>query len=97
MERIGIAASRIAKGNIILYNIFVVLLTLLVSLLVLLICGTTIIIVLIVFDYVHRIIEVPELYRGGIAAWVTCMICLGTVIGLLALWTIGKNIKFRKK
>ena len=47
MERIGIAASKIAKGNLHLYNFYVVLLTLLFSFLVYFLTGSAIVFALV--------------------------------------------------
>ena len=100
MERIGIAASKIAKGNFFLYNFFVLLITFLFSLMIFLISGSFIVIALIVIAYMVSMTSVgtpPDLQRGWIPTMTICMKALAVVIGLLALCAISINIKFKKK
>ena len=97
MERIGIAASKIAKGNLFLYNFFVLLITLLFSLLVFLIAGSSIVLVLIIIAYMTSVGSPPDLQKGWIPTMTICMELLAIVIGLLALCAIAINIKFKKK
>ena len=52
MERIGIAASKMAKGNWLLYNFFVILIAFLCSLFLFVMVGATIIFALIILAYV---------------------------------------------
>ena len=96
MERIGIAASKIAKGSLFLYNFFVLLITFLFSLLVFFISGSTIVVVLVIIAYLTSPNMPPDLERGWIPTMVICMKVLAAIIGLLALFAIGINVKFRK-
>lgn len=100
MERIGIAASKIAKGNLVLYNLFVVLISLLFSLLTFLLAGTSIYITLLLIGYVNSMI-----YGGGApqnfekewtSVMLVCMIFLTIVVSLFNLLAILKNIKITK-
>ncbi|HOW35721.1 MAG TPA: hypothetical protein PL155_04845 [Candidatus Omnitrophota bacterium] len=97
MERIGIAASKIAKGNLLLYNFFVVLLTSLFALLIFFVSGSSIVIVLVGIAYGTSTGFLPDLQRGWIPFMIVCLQCLAIVVGILALWVIARNIKFHKK
>lgn len=97
MERIGIAASKIAKGSLFLYNFFVVLITFLFALLIFFVSGSSIVIVLVGIAYATSVGFLPDLQRGWIPFMVVCLQCLATVIGILAFWVITRNIKFHKK
>ena|SRR3989338_6771375 len=98
MERIGIAASKIAKGNLLFYNFFVTLLIFIFSLLIFLIAGSSIVIVLIVIAYATSAGtgSLPDLQQGWIPMMVTCLKVLAVITGLLALCALGINIRFRK-
>lgn len=99
MERIGIAASKIAKGNLLLYNVFVLLLIFLLSLIVFLVAGSSIVIVIIVIAYTTSVAAsggFPDLQQGWIPLMVVCLKILAALIGLLALCALGINARFRK-
>lgn len=96
MERIGIAASKIAKGNLFLYNFFVMLLTFLFSLLILFISGSSIVVVLVFIAYATSAGFLPDLQKGWIPFMTVCLQCLAAIIGLLAFWVLAKNLRFKK-
>ena len=96
MERIGIAASKIAKGNFFLYNLFVILISALFSLLVFLISGSAIVVALIIVAYVSSGNTFPDLEKRWMSVMTFCMACLAVVIRFFALCAIIKNIKFKK-
>ena len=52
MKRIGIAASTISKGNLFLYNFYVVLIAMLFSLFIFIIAGSIVIFALAIIKYV---------------------------------------------
>ena len=64
MERIGIAASKIAKGNLHLYNFYVVLLTLLFSFLVYFLTGSAIVFALVLIAIIMNKGIMPDLNEG---------------------------------
>ncbi len=97
MERIGIVASKIARGNLFLYNLFVVLLILLFSVLVFLICAAALLLIFIIVDYLQRVQISPELYQGWIPFIIGWFSSLGLIIAVFALFALLKNIKFKKK
>lgn len=96
MERIGIAASKIAKGNLLLYNFFVLFIALLCSLLLFFISGTFIIIAVVIIAVLKSIGSFPDLNQ-----WMPIMVmilnALAVVIGVLTLYAIFKNVKLFKK
>lgn len=96
MERIGIAASKIAKGNLFLYNFFVVLISFLFSLFVFFLAASAILVALIVIERVVKNIA-PDYMEKGFR-WVTmvCMISLSVVVALFNLVAISKNIRLSK-
>lgn len=96
MERIGLAASKIAKGNLLWYNFYVILLSLLFSFLVFFISGSSIVIVLIIVAYLSHLGSPPDLTKGWMPVMVMCMYCLAVVIGFFTLLAIIKNIKLRR-
>ena len=97
MKRIGIAASKIAKGNLFLYNIFVVFLTLLFALLIFFIAGSSIVVALIVIAYIISKGAYPDLERGWMPIMVICLKCLAALIGILVLYAVAINVKLRKR
>lgn len=96
MERIGLAASRIAKGNFFLYNLSVVGLTMVFSLFIFFIAGSSVALALIVLGYVMNGL-LPE---GFSDEWwdifKICMVTLTVVVGCFSLYAILKNVKFMK-
>jgi len=97
MERIGIAASKIAKGNLLLYNLYVVLISFLFSILVFFIAGAAIVLALIIISRMVTGIIPTSFDKGWTLVMLVCMISLTVVIALFNLFAISKNIKFKKK
>ena len=93
MKRIGIAASKMAKGNLALYNFYVVFLSCLFSFLIFIISGSTVIFSLIVISYIAGEIIPVEINRDWSFILIVCMTALTVIISLLNLTTIIKNIK----
>jgi len=81
MRRIGIAASKMAKGDLLKYNLFVVGISFLFSLLLLGASGFVVLAALFLIAPIHVI-------KTSLAA-------LAVIIGLLALTAIIKNFKIR--
>jgi hypothetical protein len=95
MERIGIAASKMAKGNLLLYNSYVVLITILFSLLLYFIAGSSIVLSLIVIGSIVSGIS-PALGEQWLGVTKVCMIALTVVVGIISLFAILRNIKISK-
>lgn len=96
MKRIGTAASHIAKGNLFLYNLFVVLISFLSSLLIFVMSGLAIALGLILIAYVTQATWIVDLRQGMAAPIMICMVFLTMVIGLFNLYAIGINIKLKR-
>jgi hypothetical protein len=96
MERIGLAASKIAKGNLLLYNLCVVLLSLLVALLLFFIAGTAIFLGLLLL----RAIFGGMFPSSGEGTWAAiagvCMVSLTVVVSGVSLFAISKNLRLKK-
>ena len=96
MERIGIAASKIAKGNLFLYNLFVVMISFLFSLLIFLLAGSSLFISLLIINSINEG-EMPQnLEKMWTSVMLVCMISLTIVVSIFNLFAILKNIKLTK-
>ena len=93
MKRIGIAASKISKGNLTLYNVYVVLISALFSLFIFIVAGSTIIFAIAIIKYVGNEIMGAELERSWQSILAVCMVSLTIVITLFNLFAISKNLK----
>jgi len=89
MKRIGIAASRISKGNSLLYHSLVVVISCLVSFFLYVVVGSTVVFALAIIAYVSN--ETADQVRA------TCLIVLGFVIAVFNLMAIIINIRWPHK
>jgi len=97
MERIGIAASKMAQGNFFLYNLYVVLISFLFSLFIFLLAGSSILLGLIVIGYLANGV-LPSGLEGSWGDMVRiCMVVLTAIVILLNLFAVLKNMKFKKE
>jgi len=96
MKRIGIVASRISKGNRLLYNVYVILISVALSLLMFVMVGATVIFALAIIKYVAN--EVMGVGFEG--EWKTvlsvCMVSLTVVVALFNVFGILINLKLGK-
>ena len=97
MERIGIAASKMAQGDLAKYNVFVILIAFLCSLLLFFICGFSIVAALFLISAAFRHFLPPEFHAAWPAIVRVCLAALGAVIGLLYILAVVKNIKVTKQ
>lgn len=95
MERIGIAASKMAQGNLWLYNFFVVVISILFSILIFLVSGVSIIIALVLIAYISSGFVKVNLDSEWFGVLKLCLTVLAVLIGLFNLGALLKNIKFR--
>ena len=93
MKRIGIAASKISKGNLALYNFYVVVISVLFSLFIFITAGSTIIFSLAVINYVGNEIMGVEFEQSWQSILTVCMVSLTIVTTLFNLFAISKNMK----
>ncbi len=96
MERIGIAASKMAKGNLLFYNGWVILISFLFSFFIFFIGGSAIAIALILMTYGARGVMPVNFEKEWISIGLVCMISLAAVVGLFCLIAISRNIKFHR-
>ena len=96
MERIGIAASKMAQGNLLLYNACVILISFLFSLLIFFIGGSAVVVALILIAYLTKGMMPSNLGKEWISIGLVCMISLSIFVGLFSLIAILRNIKFHK-
>lgn len=96
MKRIGIAASKIAKGNTVLYNFYVVLISLLFSLFMFIISGTTVLLALVVIGYFGNALASYDFDAHWFSTLKVCMVALTVVIGMFNLIAIILNIRIRR-
>lgn len=95
MNRIGIAASKIAKGNIFLYNTYVVLLIFLFSLFVFIIAGSAIMLALIIVGYIVDGLLPQDLLKDWNQVVAVCMSVLTAVVGFFAVIALIRNFKLK--
>ena len=96
MKRIGIAASKISKGNLALYNVYVILISALFSLSIFIVAGSTVIFALVIIKYVGSEIMGVEFEQSWQSVLAVCMVSLTIVITLFNLFAISLNLKFPK-
>ena len=89
MERIGIAASKMAQGDLLKYNLFVIGISCLFFILLLLVCGFSVLVSMFVVSLFVRGFHWMHVVKMSMAV-------LGSVIGLLNLFAIIKNMKISK-
>jgi len=96
MERIGLAASKIAKGNFFLYNFFVVVLTIIFSLFIFFIAASSITLALVILGYLMGGIMQTEFTKRWWDIFGICMMTLTVVVSVFSVCAILKNIKIQK-
>jgi len=96
MKRIGIAASKISKGNLALYNFCVVLISVLFSLSIFVVAGSTVIFALVIIKYVGNEIMGIEFERSWRSVLTVCMVSLTVVVTLFNLFAISINLRLPK-
>jgi hypothetical protein len=97
MKRIGVAASKISKGNTSLYNFLVVLISCLVSLFLFVVVASTVIFALAIIAYVTGEIMPSDYRRNWDAIRMVCISVLASVMAVFNLLAIFINIKLPNK
>ena len=95
MKRIGIAASKMAKGSLVLYNFYVVVISFLFSLFIFIIVGFTVLFSLIILAYVAKEVMAVEFEKSWSSVLAVCMVALTIVMVLFNLIAISQNIKLK--
>jgi hypothetical protein len=96
MERIGYAASKMAKGNRWLYNLYVLGLAFLFSLLVFLVAGSAVFLALVIFGYAVMRVAPCQWGQPWQEIIRICMMALTVIILVINFFVIFRNLRFRK-
>ena len=96
MERIGLAASKMAKGNFVLYNLWVVIISSTVSIFLFLLAAISIFLALVILAAVVKGIMPVEFEKSWQSMLRICMLALTIVVSLFNLYAIIKNIRLKK-
>ncbi len=95
MKRIGIAASKISKGNLVIYNLMVVLLSFLFSLFIFLISGCAVLLALTIIAYIASGLMPQGYERFCSFLFVVCMASLTVVVTIFTVMVILRNIRVK--
>jgi hypothetical protein len=96
MQRIGIAASKMSKGSLLNYNLYVILIATLFSLLFFFICGFSILIIVFLISLILHALKPADFHSGWVHMFKICLIILAFVVGGFNMVAIFKNIQFTK-
>lgn len=97
MERIGIAASKIAKDNLLFYNLYVILISFVIALILFLIAGGAVFLAMVAIGVIAQG-TVPEGFKNEWRVLLQlCMMALTVAVSLITVFAIAKNLKFRKR
>ena len=97
MERIGIAASKMAKGNLLVYNLYVILMAFLFSLFIFIVAGCSVVFALIIISYIGKELMAFDVENHWSSVFQVCMVSLTVIVTVFNVLAILKNIKFSKK
>ncbi len=97
MKRIGIAASRISKGNVVHYNLCVVGISLLVSLFLFLIAGLAVLLAIGLVAFFGHETMTEELRNNWTTIMSLCARALGLAVVVFNIVALAINIKIPPK
>jgi len=95
MDRIGIAASKIAKGNIVLYHAYVLLLIFLFASFIFIIAGAAVMLALIIVGYMMNDLLPYPFFEQWDRVIVICMSSLTIAVGFFSAAALAKNFKVK--
>ncbi len=96
MKRIGIVASRIAKGDLLFYNAVVMAITLACALILFLLAGIPTMLALLVIGYIANGASPHGLGQDWWGVMSLCMVALTVMVTGFALMSLVVNMKLRK-
>ena len=96
MLRIGVAASKMSKGSLLSYNLYVILLACLFSLFIFFICGFLILLIVFLISIILHALRPGNFHEGWVPMVRFCLTALAVVVGILNAVAIFKNIQFTK-
>ena len=85
-----------AKGSLLTYNLFVVLLSCVFSLFIFLVCGFSILIIVVLVSWVLHALRPAGFHAGWLHMFKICLIVLAVVTGIFNGVAIIKNIQLTK-
>ncbi|MBI5415721.1 MAG: hypothetical protein HZA29_02790 [Candidatus Omnitrophica bacterium] len=97
MKRIGIAASKISKGNTVVYNLCVVLIACSFSLFIFIVAGATIALALTLIGYIGTEVMGRDFQRNWRFVMAVCMAALTVVVVLFNVFAVLINIRWTRK
>ena len=97
MKRIGVTASKIAKGNIWFYHLAVVLISFLFGMFVYLICGFVIVVTIFILSFLLQKALPSMDQQHWMHALRACLKLLGILIGAGMVFAIVKNVQLKSK
>ena len=97
MLRIGVAASKMAKDNLLIYNLFVILISVLLSMIIFLICGFSILLIVFLASLIVHALRPADFHSGWVHMFKICLMVLAVVVGVFNIVAILKNIQFSRK
>ncbi len=97
MRRIGIAASKMSKGGLLSYNLYVILIACLFSFFIFLICGFSILLIVFLISLILNALKPTDFHADWAPMFKICLIVLALVMGGFNIVAVLKNIQFTKK
>jgi len=96
MLRIGVAASKMSKGGLLSYNLYVILISCLLSLLIFLVCGFSVILIVFLISLMIHTLKPADAHTSWVHVFKICLVVLAWVVGAFNLIAILKNIQLTK-
>lgn len=96
MQRIGRAASKMSKGSLLSYNLYVVLIACLFSLLTFFVCGFSILLIIFLTSIIAHVLKPDDIHAGWAHVFKICLVFLALVMGVFNIIAILKNVQFVK-
>ena len=95
MERIGRIASRMAKGNLLLYNCYVMLMAFLFSVLIFCLAGASILLSLVLLKSLISALPGEDVSSNWWTAINFCLIALTVVVSVVNVVALKRNLKVK--
>ena len=96
MLRIGIAASKMSKGSLLSYNLYVILVACLFSFFIFLICGFSILLIIFLVSLILHAFKAVDFHMGWAHVFRICLAILALVVGFFNVVAVLRNIQFTK-
>jgi hypothetical protein len=93
VDRIGIAASKIARGNVFLYNVTVILLIFVFAVFIFILAGASVMLALIIVGFLVEGLLPQDFLKDWNYVIAVCMAALTVVVSFLSILAFIRNIK----